>query len=225
MERLPGGDPCVAALAHLQQESLRLSRLVDELMILAHSDAGLRLEMEPVELDSVLLQAVAQREVPSEPSRIAVAGLEPVVITGNADRLHQLLTILLDNALKYSTPEDGAVEVSLRRRGERVELSVRDRGIGIPSEALPHLFERFYRVDQARGRDPGGSGLGLSIARWIATQHDATIEVESEPDEGTTVTVRFPTATVAASGAEATSGAAPRETALPVQPARGNAEA
>jgi two-component system OmpR family sensor kinase len=178
------------ALAHLQQEATRLSRLVDELMTLAHSDAGLRLEMQPVELDSVLLQVVAQRSA-SDPERVTVARLEPVVVEGNADRLHQLAAILLDNALKYSAPEDPPVEVSAYRDAATATLEVRDHGIGIPDDAIPHIFERFYRADRARGRDPGGSGLGLSIAQWIANQHHAAIEVDSNLGAGTSIRVRF----------------------------------
>jgi len=179
------------ALAHLEQEALRLSRLVDELLILAQSDAGLVLELRPVELDAVLLQAVGQMRRGAAASAIVVAEIEPVAIEGNSDRLHQLITILLDNALKYSPADAGPVSVSLTRRDDIAELVVQDQGVGIPEDSIPHVFERFYRVDVARSRDPGGAGLGLSIARWIAEQHRATIELTSEAGSGTTVRVRF----------------------------------
>jgi signal transduction histidine kinase len=116
---------------------------------------------------------------------------EPVLLEGDEDRLKQLVLILLDNALKY-TPAEGAISLALRRQGSDAEIVVRDSGIGIAAEDLPHVFERFYRADPARGRDPGGTGLGLPIARWIVDQHGGEISLESQPGTGATVTVRLP---------------------------------
>jgi len=99
--------------------------------------------------------------------------------------------ILVDNAVKY-TPEDGSVFVSLRVEDGAALLTVRDTGIGLSLEDIPHVFERFWRADKVRSREFGGSGLGLSIARVIADQHEARISVESVLERGTTFTVKFP---------------------------------
>jgi signal transduction histidine kinase len=122
-------------------------------------------------------------------------------VAGDPLRLRELLTILLDNSLKYSDPGD-AVSVDVRSRDGKAVLQVSDTGHGIPEEALPRIFERFYRVDKARSRpdgrasapEEGGTGLGLSIARWIADVHKGTIGIESEPGRGTVVTVGLPLA-------------------------------
>src|SRR5262249_9400772 len=98
---------------------------------------------------------------------------------------------LLDNALKY-TPEGGAVEVEVRRAAREAVVTVRDPGVGIPAEHMPHVFERFYRVDKARSRAEGGAGLGLSIARSVVVAHGGHIELTSPPGRGTVVTVTLP---------------------------------
>jgi signal transduction histidine kinase len=110
---------------------------------------------------------------------------------GDPDRLKQLLLNLVSNGLKY-TPEDGSVTLSLHRDENWAYITVSDTGVGIPDEDLPHIFDRFYRVDKARSRAQGGTGLGLAIARWIAEAHAGTIQVESTVGEGTTFTVSLP---------------------------------
>ncbi|HEU5102260.1 MAG TPA: ATP-binding protein, partial [Roseiflexaceae bacterium] len=117
--------------------------------------------------------------------------LEPVQVIGDADRLKQLLLILLDNALKY-TPSGGRVTMGLRQCVGGSEITVQDTGVGIAAEDLPRVFERFYRADPARSRDAGGTGLGLPIARWIVEQHRGAIHIDSTPGQGTTVTVSLP---------------------------------
>lgn len=110
---------------------------------------------------------------------------------GDAERLRQVLYNLLDNAVKY-TPDKGNVEVSLEGGGSCAVLTVADTGEGIALEHLPHIFERFYRVDKARTRTEGGTGLGLSIARSIVTAHGGTIGVASTVGQGTIITVVLP---------------------------------
>jgi two-component system, OmpR family, sensor kinase len=124
---------------------------------------------------------------------LALEPFEPVQVRGDEDRLRQLILVLLDNAIKY-TPGDGAITLGLSLRGDSAEIVVRDTGVGIANSDLPHIFERFYRADPARGRDPGGTGLGLPIARWIVEQHGGLIAMQSERGHGTTVMVQLPIA-------------------------------
>lgn len=102
--------------------------------------------------------------------------------------LRRLLNILLDNAIKY-TPELGTIDVCLERVNARLELKVRDSGIGIPADALSRIFDRFYKVDESRNREDGSSGLGLAIAKWIVEAHYGSIQVSSVVNEGSTFTV------------------------------------
>ena len=179
------------SLAEVTREANRLSRLVADLLALAHADAGIVLNRCPLDLDAVVLEAYRTARPLAHGQQFILDPFEPAAVEGHEDRLKQLLLILLDNALKY-TPAGGQVALGLRRHDRVVEIIVRDSGVGIPAQDLPHVFERFYRADPARSRDPGGTGLGLSIARWIVEQHEGTITLESEPGRGTTVIVRMP---------------------------------
>ena len=179
------------ALEYADAEARRLSRIVSELLTLARADAGQRLEKRPVELDRVLLDALADMRAVAQGHRLEVENFEPTVVQGDADRLKQLLVNLMDNALKYS-PSDALVTIELRNSFGEAILTVRDGGIGISADDLPHIFERFYRADPARSRDPGGTGLGLAIAKWIVEEHEGAISIESSTELGTTVTVRLP---------------------------------
>jgi two-component system, OmpR family, sensor kinase len=175
----------------LDEEARRLSRLIVELLSLARADAGIELELRPIELDAVLLDTIGEFRLAAAEHQLVVESVEPLTIAGDPSRLKELAIILLDNAIKY-TPEGGAVHVSARREYSDALLEVADTGIGIPSEALPHVFERFYRADVERRRDTGGTGLGLSIAKWIVDQHHGEITVDSIESEGTRVVVRLP---------------------------------
>jgi signal transduction histidine kinase len=179
------------ALWYIDAEARRLSRIVGELLTLARADAGQALERHPLDLDRVLLEVLVDLRPMTERHRIELVRLDPVVIDGDRDRLKQLLFNLLDNSLKY-TPIDGSIAVSLERTPAEAVLEVRDAGIGISEAALPHVFERFFRADPSRGRDPAGTGLGLAISKWIVDQHEGSIAIESAPERGTSVTVRLP---------------------------------
>ncbi len=173
------------------REASRLARLVADLLALARADAGMPLRREPVELDRVLMDVIGEARHLQTGQHLEIANLDPVTVTGDADRIKQLLLVLVDNALKY-TPRTGRVTVGLARQGPWAEFTVRDTGIGIPATDIDRVFERFYRADPARTRDPGGTGLGLSIASWIATQHGGAVRLDSEPGQGTVATVRLP---------------------------------
>jgi len=172
-------------------EARRLTALVASLLALARADAGIPLRHDRVELDRVLLEALREARHLAHGQRLAIRELEPTIVAGDADRLKQLMLILLDNAVKY-TPPDGEITAAIVLQDSTVELSVRDTGVGIPPDDLPHVFERFYRADPGRARDPGGTGLGLSIAQWIVEQHEGSISIDSAPGTGTTITVRLP---------------------------------
>lgn len=173
------------------RETHRLSQIVADLLALARADAGVSLRRRRVDLDRILLDAVADARHLARGQQLEIDALEPVVINGDPDRLRQLLLALLDNAVKY-TPAGGRIGVALVRDATRAHLTIADDGVGIPAVNLPHIFDRFYRADPARSRDPGGTGLGLSIARWIVEQHDGDIAVTSEPGAGTHVTIQLP---------------------------------
>lgn len=174
-----------------RREAGRLATLVADLLALARADAGAVSRQVPVELDRVTLDVVSEARHLANGHRIEVTDMTPTIVRGDPDRLKQLLLILLDNAVKY-TQSGGRVSLSLRHDDGWVRFKVADTGMGISPEDLPLVFERFYRADPARARDPGGTGLGLPIARWIAEQHAGTISITSQPDRGTTVTVELP---------------------------------
>lgn len=179
------------ATSEAAREAGRMARLVADLLALARADTGTALHREPVELDRVLMDVVGEARHLANGQRLEIGTLQPSTIEGDPDRIKQLLLILVDNAVKY-TPPGGRVRLSLSRDENAATFVVKDTGIGIPPDELPRVFERFYRADPARSRDPGGTGLGLPIARWIAGQHGGTVELESTPGRGTTATVRLP---------------------------------
>ena len=190
MDRMGEGDPL--SLESIRIEVDRMTRLVGDLTLLARADAGgLPLEMKPVELDNLLFEVYRQFSVIQKPVEATVTAVDQVSVMGDADRLKQLFINLIDNAIKY-TPDGGHVSISLSKLNGWAKFEVQDTGLGIPPEDLPHIFDRFYRVDKARARAQGGSGLGLSIAKWVAKAHGGNIEVESEVGVGTTFTVNLP---------------------------------
>jgi two-component sensor histidine kinase len=173
----------------------RLTRLINQILTLARAEGG-EIVLARVAIDLVALaQTVVEQLQPvAEASQVALhcdAG-EPVSVTGDAGWLERLLLILLDNAIKF-TPAGGHVTVQLAREPSRATLAVRDTGVGIDAEAMPHVFERFYRADPARSReDAAGAGLGLALAKWIVDRHGGTIDVTSRPGTGSTFTVHLP---------------------------------
>jgi signal transduction histidine kinase len=187
----------VLTLQGVESESIRLGRIVDDLLILARADAGDRpIERKNFLLDEVALDAAtaAGSVAQSRQVGVIIGDLDHALVEGDSNLVRQLVMILLDNAIKF-TPPDGEVRLRVVASDGRVTLVVDDSGIGISSEQLPHVFDRFYRGDPARGRSEG-AGLGLSIARWIADAHRAEIEIDSAPGRGTRVEVRFSAADV-----------------------------
>ena len=167
-------------------------------MILARADANAEnLIFEPLDLAEIAGSAWADATLLAESRgvRLAPAQLEQSSVSGDPEALRRMVVILLDNAIKYSKP-GGEVRLFLDRcrRGNRdaARLEVRDDGVGIRPEDLPHVFERFYRASKDRSRKDGGAGLGLAIARSVVERHHGEIKVESQPAVGTVVRVLLP---------------------------------
>jgi two-component system OmpR family sensor kinase len=215
-------------LGSVLEEVESMAHLVDDLLLLSRADAGaLRWEKQAVELDRLVEEVAKEGEIlgRSKHVQVKIQGLEPLVIRGDGQRLKQLLRNLVDNGVKY-TPPGGQLALSLQAvKGEAsepnakfemrnskspdwAEIEVRDTGIGIAPEALPRIFERFYRVDPARSRETGGAGLGLCIARTIAEAHGGSIGVESTSGSGSTFTVRLPLGSAETAGGGASAEAA-----------------
>jgi len=181
------------SLNAIQAESDRMTRMVGDLLLLAQADAGQTVRHERVELDTLMLEVYRQMRPMAEGIELSISEEDQAVVMGDTDRLKQLLLNLVDNARKY-TPKGGKVTLGLRREAGWAVLTVADTGMGIPTQDLPHIFERFYRVDKARSRAAGGAGLGLSIVQWIVQAHSGKIDVQSKPNQGTTFIVRLPLA-------------------------------
>jgi signal transduction histidine kinase len=191
-EGLREGD--AELVGEIIRETDHLNRLVSDLLTLARADSeSAEINTKPVDLRALVsdvhedLQRIAESR--GIESQAVVNG--PVTVEGDETRLRQLLLILLDNALKYTDP-GGKVDISLDRVDGRARLAVSDTGVGIPPQDLPHIFDRFYRVDRAREHESGGTGLGLAIAKWIAQAHHGSIKVQSEVGRGTRFQVELP---------------------------------
>jgi heavy metal sensor kinase len=185
-------------LREVESETNRMSRMINDLLLLAQADSGaLRLQMTPVEIDTLLLEVYRQTRRMAEHRRtgrgweVRLGSEDQALVWGDRERLRQVLLNLADNAIKY-TPEGGTVTLSLENRDGWVKVSVSDTGIGIVPEQQEQIFERFYRVDKARSREVGGSGLGLSIAQWIAQAHHGRVTIDSIPQMGATFTLWLP---------------------------------
>ena len=191
-------------LADAHGETLRLASLVDELLLLARADAGMgrpahSVQPAPiVELDRTLLRLVRQMrrrlEIEGVAVKIEIGVIEPVRVRGDEESMRRIMVILLDNAIKYTRPEEGRGEgritVALQRVGTEAVLCVSDTGIGIEEKDLPHIFERFYRADLARSRE--GTGLGLAIAQTLVEQLNGRITASSTLGKGSTFRVWLP---------------------------------
>ena len=182
------------SLDNIEDEADRLTRMVGDLLLEAQAESGkLPLHFAPVEMDTLLLEVFKQmRILARERVQIKLPEIDQIQINGDRDRLKQVLINLISNAIKY-TPQGGEVYLSLGKVGDNARLIVRDTGLGIPAEDLPHIFERFYRAEKSRTRSKvGGFGLGLSIAYWIVNRHGGQIEVDSAEGKGTTFCIYLP---------------------------------
>ncbi len=179
------------ALTDIRSETDRMARMITHLLILSRAEAGTHLAVEPLLLGEVVADACRQEQMVEGVrfSSTAPESLGDAVVAGNADYLKQLFLILVDNAVKYSTP-GGEVRVAASLDDGRAQVTVSDTGQGIDPQDMPHIFDRFYRGRNAAGTT--GTGLGLAIARWVAEQHGGWIDVTSTPGRGSTFIVVLP---------------------------------
>ncbi|MDD6882349.1 MAG: HAMP domain-containing sensor histidine kinase [Eubacteriales bacterium] len=172
----------------------RLNRIVSDLLTLASVDSGnAQFNRQELRLKDLILEQ-ARRLSPLARERgieLECSVKDSVEVSGDSFKLAQVIYNVIDNAIKY-TPRGGSVRVDLFRQGKKAVIRISDTGIGIPAEDLPHIFDRFYRVDKARSRETGGTGLGLSIVKQIVLMHDGDITASSVENEGTTFTIELP---------------------------------
>jgi two-component system OmpR family sensor kinase len=177
----------------IEQETIRLSRIVDDLFTLTRADAGTyRIRKTPMYLDELIDDVARATRVVAATKDVSIVAecIHPAAYTGDEDLIRRLIINVLDNAIRYSPP-GAAVRIALDRSGDVYAISVSDQGPGIPAEAQGRIFERFYRVDAARKRD-GGAGLGLALARWIAHAHHGDIALAASSRVGSTFVITLP---------------------------------
>jgi signal transduction histidine kinase len=172
-------------------EAQRMRRLVDDLLLLAEVEGGQHQSQEPVRLDELVRSVVSSLADQMTDRSVEVEEDDALVVQGNAEQLRRVIVNLVENAIQYGGPQ-AQVRVRVKRIGPRGVLEVSDTGPGIAAEHIPHLFDRFYRIDSARRRSTGGTGLGLAIVREIVTAHRGSVHVQSAPDEGSTFAVTLP---------------------------------
>ncbi|SFI22759.1 PAS/PAC sensor signal transduction histidine kinase [Tindallia magadiensis] len=182
-------------LSVIDSEADRMARLVRDLLQLSNMDfRQTQWEQGPINLPELTRKTLTTMEhtVKSKNLQLVYQPPEEIILTnGDEDAIEQVILNILSNAIKY-TPEEGEIRVYLQKENESAALTIQDNGIGIPSQDLPRVFERFYRVDKARSREQGGTGLGLSIAQQIMEAHGGTLHLYSREDKGTRVIMRFP---------------------------------
>jgi two-component system sensor histidine kinase CiaH len=177
----------------ISNESRRMSKLVTNLLILARSDSDqIEMKKQPFQLDELLKEILQHYEeiVMYQEKTLRLDVAEPVTFFADKERIHQLIVILLDNAMKY-TKEGAEILLSCSQNHSSIFLQVKDSGVGIPENDIPKIFDRFYQSDQARTAVEG-TGLGLSIAKWIIEKHHGKTKVQSTLGKGTTIGIIFP---------------------------------
>jgi two-component system, OmpR family, phosphate regulon sensor histidine kinase PhoR len=179
----------------LVRHAQRLSRLTADLLDIARLEAGYKPRVEVVEVERTIDAVLGTLQVKADPKSITLEKNAPIDLRVSAERaaVEQIITNLVDNAIKY-TPAGGKVSVKAEARGGKVRIMVDDTGPGIPREHHARLFERFYRVDDARSRDLGGTGLGLAIVKHLALANGGDVSVESEPGKGSRFIIALPQA-------------------------------
>ena len=200
--RAASADELLRLMTLIQNEAGRMSRLVEDLLVLARFDTGRPLDRRHVDLASIAAQAVQAARIvsPGRPVTL-LAGGDPVIVYADEERLRQVIDNLIGNAIQH-TPPRSPVTVSVSSTTGTGEITVADNGPGMTADQAARVFERFYRTDSARGRARGGTGLGLSIAAALVAAHDGDITVDTRPGQGAAFHVRLPLAAGTESGPE-----------------------
>ncbi len=180
-------------LTDVNKEIDRLNRIVSDLLTLVNIDSGMKMNLADLDIGALLQEQVKRLSPLARENGIELdcAAREALEVNGDALKLQQVLYNIIDNAIKY-TPRGGEVHCTLNRAGKKAVIRVADTGVGIPEEDLPHIFDRFYRVDKARSRETGGTGLGLSIVKQFVLLHGGTIDAKSTLGKGTTFIIELP---------------------------------
>jgi Signal transduction histidine kinase len=192
----------------IKEETSSMKNLVEKLLFLARGDNNtMVLQIEHFELSELVTEVFKETQMIDSGHEYA-SHTVPVSVNADQSLIKQAMRILIDNAIKY-TPAGKKITISLAQEGAYARLSVQDEGIGIPGEAVPRIFDRFYRADESRARATGGTGLGLSIAKWITERHGGHMEVLSREDFGSRISILLP-----ASASDNTQAPAPRQQTL-----------
>jgi two-component system OmpR family sensor kinase len=186
-----GPEELLRLMGLIVREAGRMGGLVDDLLLLARFDAGRALERRPVDLASIAAEAVQQARIVAAGRPITLEAAEPVIVDADAERLRQVIDNLIGNAIQH-TPAGTPVAVSVSSEPGSGRLTVADRGPGLTREQASHVFERFYRTDDARTRARGGTGLGLAVAASLAAAHGGELTVDAEPGHGAAFQLRLP---------------------------------
>jgi signal transduction histidine kinase len=191
--REAGPEELLRLMGLIARDAGRMGRLVDDLLLLARFDAGRALERRPVDLASIAAEAVQQARIVAADRPITLDAAEPVIVDADAERLRQIIDNLIGNAIQH-TPAAAPVTVTVTGEPGSGRLTVADQGPGMTPEQASHVFERFYRTDDARTRARGGAGLGLAIAASLAAAHGGELTVDTQPGHGAAFHLRLPQA-------------------------------
>jgi signal transduction histidine kinase len=176
----------------IKSEAKNMYGLIEKLLFLARADQNRQiLKKSPLDTERLIEEIFQETSIIAPNHIIVLSQNEPATICADSASIKQMLRIFIENSINY-TPNGGKINISAKKSGHYFDITIKDSGIGIPSEDQPHVFNRFYRVDKSRTKITGGTGLGLSIANWIAEQHNITINLDSTLGEGTTITVHIP---------------------------------